>query len=158
MRIRIHTHTHIHASWLFPHASLVKASAPESRSATQVAPLEISDSWAVQPWTCCCKLQQPSFTPSLSQHHLTTELYSRPLKSSYFEVYTDTKYVWHNSFSFHAATNPFHAKITQNITFCTVHTQKVWNIYHYCEVLLFFSTKQHIYITTSIYLLQEALI
>ena len=29
---------------LFPDASLVKASAPESRSATQVAPLEISDS------------------------------------------------------------------------------------------------------------------
>ena len=31
-------------SRLFPDASLVKASAPESRSATQVAPLEISDS------------------------------------------------------------------------------------------------------------------
>ena len=33
-------------SWarLFPDASLVKASAPESRSATQVAPLEIPDS------------------------------------------------------------------------------------------------------------------
>ena len=29
---------------LFPDASLVKASAPESRSAMQVAPLEISDS------------------------------------------------------------------------------------------------------------------
>ena len=103
---------------------------------------------------------QPSFTPSLSQCHLTTELYSRPLKSSYFEVYTDTtfKYVWYNSFSFHATTKPFHAKITQNITFCTVHTQKVRNIYQYCEVLLFFSTKQHIYITTSIYLLQEVLI
>ena len=111
---------------LFPDASLVRASAQESRSATQVAPLEISDSWAVRPRTCCC-----------CQRHLTTELYSRPLKSSYFEVYTDTKYVWYNSFSFHAATKPFHAKTTQNITLCTVHTQKVRNVYHYCEVLLF---------------------
>ena len=34
----------VHSSRLFPDASLVKASAPESRSATQVAPLEISDS------------------------------------------------------------------------------------------------------------------
>ena len=34
----------IFCSQLFPDASLVKASAPESRSATQVAPLEISDS------------------------------------------------------------------------------------------------------------------
>ena len=95
---------------------------------------------------------------SFTQLHLTTELYSRPLKSSYFEVYTDTKYVWYNSLSFHAATKPFqyfHAKITQNITLCTVHTQKVRNVYDYCEVLLFFSTKQHVYITTSIYLLQE---
>ena len=83
--------------------------------------------------------------PPLSQRHLTPELYSRPLKSSYFEVYTDTKYVWYNRFSFHAATKPFHAKITQNITFCTVHTQKVRNVYQYCEVLLFFSTKQHIH-------------
>ena len=32
-------------SRLFPDASLVRASARESRSATQVAPLEISDSW-----------------------------------------------------------------------------------------------------------------
>ena len=31
-------------SRLFPDASLVKASAPESRSTTQVAPLEISNS------------------------------------------------------------------------------------------------------------------
>ena len=29
-------------SWLFPDTSLVRASAQESRSATQVAPLEIS--------------------------------------------------------------------------------------------------------------------
>ena len=41
---------------LFPDASLVRASARESRSATQVAPLEISDSWAVRPRTrCCCQ-------------------------------------------------------------------------------------------------------
>ena len=79
--------------------------------------------------------------PSLSQRHLTTELYSRPLKSSYFEVYTETKYAWYNSFSFHAATKPFHAKITQNITLCTVHTQKVRNVYDYCEVLPFFLIK-----------------
>jgi len=52
----------------------------------------------------------------------------------------------------------FMQKITQNVTLCTVHTQKVRNVYDYCEVLLFFSTKQHIYITTSIYLLQKALI
>ena len=45
-------------SRLFPDASLVKASAPESRSATQVAPLEISDSRAVRPRTCCCCCQQ----------------------------------------------------------------------------------------------------
>ena len=32
------------STWLFPDASLVRASAPESRSATQVAPLGISDS------------------------------------------------------------------------------------------------------------------
>ena len=36
--------TMLHSAQLFPDASLVKASAPESRSATQVAPLEISDS------------------------------------------------------------------------------------------------------------------
>ena len=34
----------VRVSQLFPDASLVKASAPESRSAMQVAPLEISDS------------------------------------------------------------------------------------------------------------------
>ena len=45
-------------SRLFPDASLVTASARESRSATQVAPLEISDSWAVRPRTCCCCCQQ----------------------------------------------------------------------------------------------------
>ena len=45
-------------SRLFPDASLVRASARESRSATQVAPLEISDSWAVRPRTCCCCCQQ----------------------------------------------------------------------------------------------------
>ena len=28
---------------------------------------------------------------------------------------------------------------------CAQDTQKVRNVYHYCEVLLFFSTKQHIY-------------
>ena len=50
------------------------------------------------------------FRLSLSQRHFTTELYSRPLKNSYFEVYTDTKHVWYKSFSFHAATKPFHAK------------------------------------------------
>ena len=44
------------SSRLFPDASLVRASARESRSATQVAPLEISDSWAVRPRThCCCQ-------------------------------------------------------------------------------------------------------
>ena len=148
-------------SRLFPEASLVKASAPESRSATQVAPLEISiatiatDMLLLRP---AVHYSSQSFTPSLSQCHLTTELYSRPLKSSYFEVYTDTKYAWYNSFSFHAATKTLHAKITQSITLCTVHTQKIQNVYNYCEVLLFFSTKQHIYITTSICLLQEALI
>ena len=78
------------------------------------------------------RVSPPPFPSAISP-----ELYSRPLKSSDFEVYTDTKYVWHNSFSFHAATNPFHAKITQNITFCTVHTQKVRNVDKYCEVLLF---------------------
>ena len=35
---------YIYISRLFPDASLVRASARESRSATQVAPLEISDS------------------------------------------------------------------------------------------------------------------
>ena len=50
------------------------------------------------------------FRPSLSQRHFTTELYSRPLKNSYFKVYTDTKHAWCKSFSFHAATKPFHAK------------------------------------------------
>ena len=88
------------------------------------------------------RLSPPPFPSAISPQ----SWYSRPLKSSYFEVYTDTKYVWYNSFSFHAATKPFHAKITQNITLCTVHTQKVRNVYDYCEVLLFFSTKQHIYI------------
>ena len=48
----------LYKSQLYPDASLVKASAPESRSATQVAPLEISDSWAVRPRTCCCCCHQ----------------------------------------------------------------------------------------------------
>ena len=51
-------------SWLFPDASLVKASAPESRSAMQVAPLEISTKapnfkpveqpWCVHACVCVC--------------------------------------------------------------------------------------------------------
>ena len=90
------------------------------------------------------RLSPPPFPSAISPQ----SWYSRPLKSSYFEVYTDTKYVWYNSFSFHAATKPFHAKITQNITLCTVHTQKVRNVYDYCEVLLF-SLNKTTYIYTS---------
>ena len=35
----------------------------------------------------------------------------------------------------------FMQKIAQNVTLCTVHTQKVRNVYDYCEVLLFFLNK-----------------
>ena len=37
--------------------------------------------------------------------------------------------------------NHFMQKSSQNITLCTVHTQKVRNVYNYCEVLLFFLNK-----------------
>ena len=45
-KYQVHTYTHAYTGMprLFPDASLVRASARESRSATQVAPLEISDS------------------------------------------------------------------------------------------------------------------
>ena len=34
---------------------------------------------------------------------------------------------------------------SQNITLRTAHTQKVQNVYHYCEVLLFFSQQNNMY-------------
>ena len=150
------------APQLFPDASLVKASAPESRSATQVAPLEISDSWAVRPRTCCCCCQQsiiaavfhPLPFPAPSHHRVVQQT----IETFLFWSLHRLQICLVQQFTFHAATKPFHAKITRNITLCTVHTQKVRNVYGYCEVLPFFSTKQHVYITTSIYLLQEALI
>ena len=153
-------------SRLFPDASLVKASAPESRSATQVAPLEISDSLAelsglardmllLQPaanYSSC--LSPPPFPSAISPQSCTADHWKVLILK-----FTQTP----NTFGtivlvFLQQQNHFMQK-SHKTSHCAQYTHKKYETYPIIVRCCFFlSTKQHIYITTSIYLLQEALI
>ena len=93
----------------------------------------------------------PPFPSAIS----TTELYSRPLQIFYFEVHIDTKHAWYGSFSFRAATKPFHAKqqtvhgthkksMKYTTTLWSAHTclRKTTRIHHYISI----STKGNLHL------------
>ena len=132
---------------------LVRANTTESRSAVQVAPLEI---WIAE-WSWCehaaaaasSKIIQLSFTLSLPQQSWTAD---------HCKTLT-LKFTWTpnmlGTIVFVFIQQWIH--LVQN-KLCMVHTktyEDFWSTQRHCEVHRLFSGKQHAYITKLIYPLQE---